>query len=103
MRCNRAHDSVRDARGQVVTFKIIVRVSFPVALHVTGAALEELHPLGTETFRLFRKFAQTVQQRFGIGIEIDEDQFEPFFGAHLLEREILGTEILFAFDFGCAD
>src|SRR4029077_6069262 len=88
-------------RGQMVALEIVIHVSFPVALHVVGAALEKLHLLEPETLRLLGKFAQALQQGLSIGIEVYENQVEPFLGAYSLKREVFGPEILHAFDLCC--
>ena len=78
--------------GQVVAFEIVVHVSLPVALHVVGAAFEQLHSSKAKTLRLLGKLPQSFQQRFGVRIEVDEDQVGPFFGPHRSQRKVFGIE-----------
>ena len=88
-----------DAR-QVVSLEIVVDVGLPVAVHVVGAALGKLHAAEIELLGLGGQFAQRLAQRAGLGIEIDEDQVEPFFEANRDEAEVFGIEIFDAIEFG---
>ncbi len=62
-----------------------------------------LHPAKTKAFGLRGKVAQALDQRFGSGIKIDEDQIEPFFGPHRSQRKFFGIETSLPFKFRGAD
>ena len=87
-----------DAR-HMVALEIIVDVGFPVAVHLVGAALEELHASEIELPGVRGQFAQRFAQRPGFGIEIDEDQVEPFLEANGSEAEFRGIKIFDAIKF----
>src|SRR5580658_178502 len=78
--------------GQVISLTIIVYISLPVALHVAGAAFEQVHLRTRKLPGLLRQFAQSLAQRPRFRVEVHKYQIEPFFGSHRLERELLGTE-----------
>ncbi len=85
---------------QVVALKIVVDIGFPVALHLIGAALKELHGAKWKTLGLWSEVADALVERTGIGIEIHEDQVEPFFAAHRHERKVFRAEAFDSFDLG---
>src|SRR6202795_4552382 len=85
---------------QVVSLEIVVDVGLPVAVHFAGAALGELHTVEGELLRLGGQFAQRLAQRAGLGIEIHEDEVEPFFDANRDEAEVFGIKIFDAIEFG---
>src|SRR5580704_4156659 len=89
--------------GQVIAFKIIVHVSLPVAFHFIRPALEEFHSGKIEAFYLLWKYAQTLHQRLGVGIQVDENQVEPLLNPHRCQRESVRTEIMLAFELGSSD
>jgi hypothetical protein len=70
--------------GQVISLQIVVDASFPVALHVVGSALEQLHPGKRKLFYRPRPLAQALPQRPRVQIDIHENQIEPLF------RRLLG-------------
>src|ERR1700730_4774712 len=88
---------------QVIAFEIIIHISFPVALHLICAALEELHACNRKSLDLPRQFAEACSQWLGIRIEIHEHKGEPLLGSHRHKREIFWPKSFDAFYLGGAD
>src|SRR5579864_9496443 len=86
--------------GKVVALEIVVNVSFPVALHVVSAALEELHCFERKALRLLRQIAEARKQWRRVRIEIHKDEVEPFLAANRHQREVFSLESLHAVDLG---
>src|SRR6202795_1531519 len=88
-----------DAR-QVVSLEIVVDIGLPVAVHAVGAALGKLHAAERELLGMGRQLAQRLAQRAGLGIEIDENEVEPFLDANRDAAEVFRIKIFDAVEFG---
>ena len=89
--------------GNVVALEIVVDVHLPVAIDDVISALDGLQAFELEAASLFGNFAEIGGKRFGVRIEVDEDELLPGFQAQRKHAHGAAVEEFDAFDVRRAD